>query len=137
MEKLAHYYPGCGPAWTKNGSLPGGNIDGDRDSYAAKLRRQHGWMTESLARRYARTYGSHSEIILANANSLSDLGEDFGHDLYEAELRYLVEKEWVVELDDALWRRTKLGMWLSEEQQARVKTWLAENAKPKALSLAS
>ncbi|VTR61833.1 Aerobic glycerol-3-phosphate dehydrogenase [Serratia fonticola] len=94
-------------------------------------------MTESLARRYARTYGSHSKIILANANSLSDLGEDFGHDLYEAELRYLVEKEWVVELDDALWRRTKLGMWLSEEQQARVKTWLAENAKPKALSLAS
>jgi glycerol-3-phosphate dehydrogenase len=117
MEKLAHYYPGCGPAWTKNGSLPGGDIGGDRDSYAAKLRREHGWLPESLARRYARTYGSHG--------------------LYEAELRYLVEKEWVVELEDAIWRRTKLGMWLDDTQQARVKAWLAQHTKTKTLSLAS
>jgi len=137
MEKLAHYYPGAGPAWTKNGALPGGDIGGDRDSYAAKLRRQYGWLPESLARRYAHTYGSHSELILADASSLSELGEDFGHGLYEAELNYLVEKEWVVELDDAIWRRTKLGMWLDEAQQARVKTWLAEHAKLKALPLAS
>lgn len=137
MEKLARYYPSAGPAWTKNGTLPGGDIDGDRDSYAAKLRRQYAWLPESLARRYARTYGSHSELILANAASLSELGEDFGHNLYEAELNYLVEKEWVVELDDAIWRRTKLGMWLDEAQQARVKAWLAQHAKPKALSLAS
>jgi len=137
MEKLSHYYPGCGPAWTKNGSLPGGDIGGDRDSYAAKLRREHSWLPESLARRFARTYGSHSELILAGANSLNDLGEDFGHGLHEAELRYLIEKEWVVELDDAIWRRTKLGMWLDETQQARVKAWLAEHAKAKTLSLAS
>ncbi|CAI1812367.1 glycerol-3-phosphate dehydrogenase [Serratia plymuthica] len=137
MEKLAHYYPGCGPAWTKNGSLPGGDIGGDRDSYAAKLRREHSWLPESLARRYARTYGSHSELILANANGLSDLGEEFGHGLYEAELRYLVEKEWVVELEDAIWRRTKLGMWLDDTQQARVKAWLAQHTKTKTLSLAS
>lgn len=137
MEKLAHYYPEAGPAWTKNGTLPGGDIDGDRDSYAAKLRREHGWLPEALARRYARTYGSHSELILSGANSLADLGEDFGHGLYEAELRYLVEKEWVVELKDAIWRRTKLGMWLDEAQQARVSEWLAERAKAKALSLAS
>ncbi|WON76777.1 glycerol-3-phosphate dehydrogenase [Serratia sp. UGAL515B_01] len=137
MEKLAPYYPGCGPAWTKNGSLPGGDIGGDRDSYAAKLRHQHGWLPESLAQRYASTYGSHSELILSKALSLSDLGEDFGHGLYEAELRYLVEKEWVIELEDAIWRRTKLGMWLNENQQARVKAWLAEHAKLKALSLAS
>jgi glycerol-3-phosphate dehydrogenase len=137
MEKLARYYPGAGPAWTKNGALPGGDIGGDRDGYAAKLRREHGWLPESLARRYARTYGSHSALILADANSLAELGEDFGHGLYEAELRYLVEKEWVVELDDAIWRRTKLGMWLDQAQQARVKAWLAEHAKAKTLSLAS
>jgi glycerol-3-phosphate dehydrogenase len=137
MEKLVRYYPGIGPAWTKNGSLPGGNIGGDRDAYAVKLRHQHNWMPEALAQRYARTYGSHSELILAGANQLSDLGEHFGHNLYEAELRYLVEKEWVVELDDALWRRTKLGMWLDEAQQERVTAWLAEHAKPKTLSLAS
>jgi glycerol-3-phosphate dehydrogenase len=137
LEKLAPYYPGCGPAWTKNAILPGGDMQFGRDSYATKLRYQHHWLPESLAQRYAGTYGSHSQLILANANGLGDLGEDFGHGLYEAELRYLVQKEWVVELDDAIWRRTKLGMWLSETQQARVKTWLAEHAKLKAVALAS
>lgn len=129
MEKLAHYYPGCGPAWTKNITLPGGDIAGDRDSYAAKLCRERDWLPGSMARRYTHTYGSHSELILAAANSLGDLGEDFGHGLYQAELHYLIEKEWVVELDDAIWRRTKLGLWLDAAQQARVKTWLAKYTK--------
>ena len=56
-----------------------------------------------------------------------DLGEHFGHHLYEAELRYLVAEEWVVELDDAIWRRTKLGMWLDDAQKQRVAQWLAEH----------
>lgn len=138
MEKLAKYYPTAGPAWTKNGLLPGGDIGDDRSSYAAKLRRSRSWLPESLARRYTHTYGSHSELILANAQSLGDLGENFGHDFYEAELRYLVEKEWVRELDDAIWRRTKLGMWLNETQQQRVADWLAEHVKnKKILPLAS
>lgn len=126
MDKLAAYYPNCGPAWTQNGLLPGSNIDDDIGRYTLKLRSQYGWLTESLARRYAKTYGSRSELILSKANSLSDLGEDFGHELYEAELCYLVDKEWVVDVDDAIWRRTKLGMWLNQTQQARVKAWLAE-----------
>ncbi|WP_114192999.1 glycerol-3-phosphate dehydrogenase [Edaphovirga cremea] len=138
MEKLSKYYPTAGPAWTKNGLLPGGDIGDDRSSYAAKLRRSRSWLPESLARRYTHTYGSHSELILADAQSLGDLGENFGHDFYEAELRYLVEKEWVRELDDAIWRRTKLGMWLNETQQLRVADWLAEHVKnKKILSLAS
>lgn len=137
MEKLAHYYSNIGPAWTKTGVLPGGEIQGSRDDYAASLRRRHGWLSESLARHYARTYGSNSEKILENARSLSDLGEDFGHEFYEAELRYLVEHEWVRKLDDAIWRRTKLGMWLNDEQQARVAQWLTEHPAKAALSLAS
>ncbi len=137
MEKLAHYYDNIGPAWTKTGVLPGGDIHGDRDDYAALLRNRHAFLGEALARRYARTYGSNSELIIGNATSLEDLGEHFGHDLYEAELRYLVEHEWVRKLDDAIWRRTKLGMWLSEEQKARVAEWLNHHANPAQLSLAS
>ena len=90
-----------------------------------------------MARHFARTYGSRTEVILQNASSLEDLGENFGHDFYEAELRYLMENEWVRELDDAIWRRTKQGMWLNEAQQARVSEWLAAHAKKPALSLAS
>ncbi len=137
MEKLAHYYDNIGPAWTKTGILPGGDIHGDRDDYAALLRNRYAFLGEALARRYARTYGSNSDLIIGSAASLEDLGEHFGHNLYEAELRYLVEHEWVRKLDDAIWRRTKLGMWLSEEQKARVAEWLNQHANPAQLSLAS
>ncbi|MFZ4832507.1 glycerol-3-phosphate dehydrogenase [Rouxiella sp. Mn2063] len=136
LEKLAKYYPEAGPAWTKNAVLPGGKLGGSRETYAANLRSRFKWLPESLARRYSKTYGSQSELILGNATSLEALGENFGHDFYEAELRYLVEKEWVVELDDAIWRRTKLGMWLDASQQQRVADWLAaQQAKQAATAL--
>lgn len=77
--------------------------------------------------RYVRTYGSNSNLILKQAQSLSDLGEAFGHNLYEAELRYLVENEWVTELDDVIWRRTKLGMWLNDDEKQRITQWLTKN----------
>ncbi|WP_440866047.1 glycerol-3-phosphate dehydrogenase [Symbiopectobacterium purcellii] len=124
MEKLAKYYPHSGQAWTQNAVLPGGDLAGTRDEYAAALRRRFN-LPESLARRYARTYGSHSELILTNATGIHDIGENFGHDLYEAELRYLADKEWVVSVEDAIWRRTKLGMWLNDDQKQRVADWLS------------
>ncbi|KEA51710.1 glycerol-3-phosphate dehydrogenase [Mangrovibacter sp. MFB070] len=139
MDKLSHYYPNIKPAWTKGAVLPGGHFSGDRDDYAAQLRRKFSFLTESLARHLARTYGSNSEKIIGNASSVADLGEDFGHEFYEAELHYLVTHEWVRELDDAIWRRTKQGMWLTEAQQTRVAQWLSEHqqSSDSRLSLAS
>ncbi|ACT14947.1 MULTISPECIES: glycerol-3-phosphate dehydrogenase [Pectobacterium] len=126
LDKLHKYYPQAGKAWTKEAVLPGGDIAGTRDDYAAALRRRFN-LPESLTRRYSRTYGSNSELILTNVKGLGDLGEDFGHDLYEAELRYLVEKEWAVTLDDVIWRRTKLGMRLNDAQKQRISDWLAHH----------
>lgn len=126
LEKLHKYYPQAGKAWTKDAVLPGGDISGSRDDYAAMLRRRFK-LSESLARRYSRTYGSHSELILAGAKGPGDLGEDFGHELYEAELRYLIEREWAVTLDDVIWRRTKLGMRLNEAQKQRISEWLVSH----------
>ncbi len=137
MEKLAPFYQGIGPAWTKGAVLPGGDIGGNRDDYAAKLRRRYPFISESMARHFARTYGSNSELILRDAKDLSDLGEHFGHEFHEAELRYLADHEWVRRADDALWRRTKEGMWLNAEQQSRVALWLAERTGKRELSLAS
>ncbi len=137
LEKLVKYYPNAGAAWTKNAVLPGGDFSGTRDDYAASLRRRYPFISENMARHYARTYGSCTEQLLAGAKSLSDLGENFGHEFYEAELRYLVKNEWVRELDDAIWRRTKQGMWLNKAQQARISEWLLQHSQKPALHLAS
>ncbi|MFC3393472.1 glycerol-3-phosphate dehydrogenase [Brenneria rubrifaciens] len=123
LDKLQKYYPHATKAWTQNAVLPGGDIAGTHEDYAAALRRRFN-LPEALARRYSRTYGSNSEMILADTKGIGTLGENFGHGLYEAELRYLVEKEWAITLDDVIWRRTKLGMQLSETQKQRVSEWL-------------
>lgn len=65
--------------------LPGGDIGQDRHAYAATLRRQYPFLTESLAQRYACTYGSNALLLLGDASSLDALGEAFGHECYEAE----------------------------------------------------
>ncbi len=138
LDKLAKYYPDASGAWTKGRVLPGGDLHGDRDDYAAGLRRTFAFLPESLARRYSRTYGALSEQLLKGAARMADLGENFGHGLYEIELNYLVANEWVVTLDDAIWRRTKLGMWLDDAQKQHIGNWLAQHGRSgRALSLAS
>ena len=62
--------------------------------------------------------------LLGAAKSDADLGRNFGADLYEAEVRYLVENEWAVTAEDVLWRRTKRGLKLGKEQAAALDEFL-------------
>ena len=41
-----------------------------------------------------------------------------GDDLYEAEVAYLMRREWAETADDVLWRRTKRGLRLTREEAA-------------------
>ena len=54
------------------------------------------------------------------AEALLSLG-----DLTAAEVRYLMEHEWAREVDDVLWRRTKMGLRSSPEQRARLAQFMA------------
>ena len=57
---------------------------------------------------------------------MSDLGEDFGAHLYQAEVDYLIQYEWAYTLDDIIWRRTKQGLRLTEAQKQRLQTYVSE-----------
>jgi len=120
LDKLAPYYSNPGKAWTASAVLPGGDISGSREKFALKLSQEYPFISQSLAQRLTRTYGSKSRDVLGKATKTDDLGEHFGHEFYDAELRYLIDNEWVRTQEDALWRRTKLGMWLSDEEQSRI-----------------
>jgi len=76
-----------------------------------------------LRKHYARLYGTRIDKVLGHASSLSELGQHFGAQLYEAEVRYLVENEWAQQPEDVLWRRTKHRLHLSEEQQQAFNQW--------------
>ena len=57
-----------------------------------------------------RMYGNLGSKILKDAKRYDDLGEFFGGNLYESEVRYLIEHEWARSVEDILWRRTKEGL---------------------------
>jgi glycerol-3-phosphate dehydrogenase len=61
---------------------------------------------------------------LGQASSVDQLGEDFGNGLYEAEVRYLATNEWATNADDIVWRRSKLGLVMSDAQIAALDTWM-------------
>jgi hypothetical protein len=67
-------------------------------------------------------YGSRAP--LATAAAASPTGRHFGADLYEAEVRYLVEHEFARTAEDVLWRRSKIGLRLSATEQAGVADFL-------------
>ena len=52
------------------------------------------------------------------------MGVDFGAGMYSAEVDYLIECEWACILEDVIWRRTKHGLRLSEEQQVALSQYI-------------
>ena len=120
LEQLRPHLPKMGPRWTAEAPLPGGEGLRDPLQLAAELVRQAPWLPMQLARRWAGSYGSRSWRLLDAAGSLADLGEHFGAGLYAREVDYLRGEEWACSAEDILWRRSKLGLFMSRPEQARL-----------------
>lgn len=121
--------------WTGTAPLPGGDLPGgDFEGYLQSLLAARPWLPEALGWRLARNYGSAAERILGEAAGLEGLGEHFGADLYEAELRYLAEREWAMTGEDVIWRRSKLGLKLDAAEQGRVADWFQARQASKGAS---
>lgn len=116
MKKLTPYFDNLGDEWTHTKPLPGGDLDMSLDAFAMKLQQDYAFIGAHLARRFANSYGSLTHILLNKANSESDLGQDFGNQLYQVEVDYLINHEWAHSAEDILWRRTKLGLEFSTDQ---------------------
>jgi len=119
-----------GARWTENAPLPGGDfpIDGFETEVHA-LRADFPFLDEPHAHRLVRLYGTDARAMLAGASSVRDLGKCFGADLYEREVRYLVAKEWAVDADDILWRRTKCGLDLSPAQVRALAEFMSSTSR--------
>lgn len=117
VDKLSTFYPKRKlMAWTEKGILPGGDIaKGDFEVFIKKQAARYTFLPADLLRRYARAYGTRMEVLLEGVNKVKDLGQDFGGQVFEAEIRYLITHEFAQDLDDILWRRSKLGLHISAE----------------------
>ena len=120
---------GLGEPWTSGVPLPGGDFAvADVSKLQDKLLADYPFLDTAWAARLIRAYGTEAWDVLGDAKTAEDLGQTFGATLTEAELRWMMTREYAREADDALWRRTKLGLRLTAEDRAAVDAWMKEQA---------
>ncbi len=124
LEKLATRTTIPGKPWTAGTTLPGGDFPaGQFDHLFKNLCDDHPDIPPKLMFRLARGYGTRVPEVLK-----SDLGKHFGGGLYQSEVTYLIKNEWATTAEDILWRRTKLGLRLSQDEIKKLSKWMDENA---------
>ena len=128
LEKLQPILGFSAGPWTQSASLPGGEfpVEGFA-TLVERIRAAHPFLAEPHARRLARAYGTRALALLDGLGCVEDMGRHFGHDLYECEVRYLVENEWAQTATDILWRRSKLALHFAADERQRLMDWLGED----------
>ncbi|MGV0818360.1 glycerol-3-phosphate dehydrogenase [Martelella sp. AMO21009] len=125
IHKLSHYFPQAGGDWTAVSTLPGGDFPvAETATMPDRLVRDYPFLDYAAALRLIRSYGSECWDMLGPAKSPADLGRYFGGGLYEAEARWLVEKEFARTAEDIVYRRTKCGLRMSVDEIAALDDWL-------------
>lgn len=125
MHQLNPFFPEMKESWTASEALPGGENMASAEQLANEIRAQITDVSESLAKRWATSYGSRVWNILGEAVSIDQLGLGFGHGLFAKEVDYLCRFEWVTTSEDILWRRSKLGLVFAQNEIDRLDAYLS------------
>ncbi|SEN14183.1 glycerol-3-phosphate dehydrogenase [Pseudomonas sp. ok272] len=124
MAQLAPFFTQMRPSWTAAAPLPGGEQMTTPEALSAKIRDAFDWVPTEIARRWATTYGSRTWRMLDGVQNLGDLGVHLGGGLYSREVDYLCREEWATTAHDILWRRSKLGLFTTADEHAKVQQYL-------------
>jgi glycerol-3-phosphate dehydrogenase len=136
LDLLADSLPVQRAAWTAHACLPGGDLFGEQpvnravsefDAFVRALQRKYTWLPSALVQRYARAYGTRIDAMLVGRKRIVDMGEEIAPQLYAAEVEYLMQYEWACTAADILWRRSKLGLHLPADTEARLDEWIASH----------
>lgn len=116
INHLAKDFANIQPSQSADTPLPGAmHFNLNFIEYKAYAEKKYSWLNEPTRQRYLDTYGTRTELLLEQVKCEEELGIAFGQTMYEVEIDYLIREEWVTHIDDILWRRTKLGLKLSQE----------------------
>lgn len=110
---------------TRYRPLPGGDFTSPQ-----KLRdmAKNRWpfLSEDILRRMLTAYGTRIALVLGEARSEDDMGQDFGAGLFAREVEYLIAHEWAHSAKDIVWRRTKLGLRMNASQVQALDAYIME-----------
>lgn len=116
VDKLMRLSGNYGNGWTSRVPLHGMSVGkAGMEAFIRQKRAEYLWLPEVLVQRYAYSYGARMDYFLADLEDESGLGVHCGDGVYVAELCYLKEREFARTVEDVVWRRSKLGLQVSEE----------------------
>lgn len=114
-------------SWTKDEALPGAKFKRvDRAAELARLKQKYVCLDPHFLTKLFARHGLKSHVILREAQTMEELGHQFGGGLTQREVEYLALNEWACEADDVLWRRTKCGLHMSELEREAFRHWFAQ-----------
>ena len=129
MTQLETYFEYKAGDWTETAMLPGGDlINADFDLFVSDMRKRYPDLDEALLVRLCHGYGTRITLVLGDGETVPKLGQHFGAGLYELEADYLINHEWATSAEDILWRRTKLGLHMSDAEIAAFTDWFEAKA---------
>ncbi len=125
LGKLAPFFPDMSGKWTAHAALPGGDfpVEGVEELRHAVMEK-YCFLTESWATRLVRSYGTDVFEIYRDARGRDDLGTEIGATLFGVEMDWLIKNEWAKTTQDIIWRRSKLGLHLSDKEVERIDVYL-------------
>lgn len=122
FQHVAPFFPHATEDWTAGQPLAGGNFTvSDTNTFIAKATQDFSFLDTWQATRLIRCYGLDLWEFL-HPNKTKN-GKYFGAGLTEAEIKWLIKTEFVHTAEDVLWRRTKMGLHLSDTQIESVERW--------------
>jgi glycerol-3-phosphate dehydrogenase len=126
MAELKPFFTQMRGSWTASAALPGGESMTSVPVLIDALLASHGWLPVDIAKRWAVTYGSRAWRLLEGVKGPQDLGLAIGGGLFSREVDYLCSQEWAADVEDILWRRTKLGLFLSANERQALADYLQQ-----------
>ncbi len=130
MDEIEEELGRKGRPWTSKAPLPGGDfLTTGFENLVRKMKAQYPFLEPKHAERLCHAYGTRLSMVLGQATSANQLGKDFGQGLRETEVRYLMTNEWAQTADDIVWRRSKLGLVMSDKQISVLDKWMKVEGK--------
>ncbi|MCB1350745.1 MAG: glycerol-3-phosphate dehydrogenase [Maritimibacter sp.] len=126
LKDLSPYFKDLPGPWTAGVPLPGGDFALDeKPGLVTALIADHPFLDRAWAARLIRGYGRDAWPLLGGAKSAADLAPDFGATLTAAEVAWLMRREFACSAEDIVWRRTKLGLRMTETEISALDAWMS------------
>lgn len=125
LAKITPHVGGATEDWTAGVAMPGGDfpVDGVQDLIDGLIV-DYPFLDDVWAQRLIRAYGTDARVMLGDAGAVSDLGQNFGANLTEREVRWLMTHEFARHGEDVVWRRSKLGLRMTKAEITLLDEWM-------------